>query len=128
MSKFIGLSLSFCIADIINGNVDENDVSFIIAATCATNEEEIQQLITEYSEIYWSKDSERAIKIAQRFFSQKKIFQPRVQKEPHIGFNNNELIAVDGLRFWWIKANYEFVENDVFFENLAKYHKPQISI
>lgn len=51
----IGLSLSMCIKDIINGKINIIDVSFIISGTEIINEKDWENMLTFYSNIYWKK-------------------------------------------------------------------------
>jgi len=75
----IGLSLSRCIKDIIEGKVDEKDVEKIIARTAANNEEEWFSLIGRYKQKYWSNNPEEAEAIFHRFMKAGKITQPRLE-------------------------------------------------
>ena len=44
----IGFSLGRCVRDIVSGNVDINDVAFIIAATNIDSEEQLKHVIEDY--------------------------------------------------------------------------------
>jgi len=50
-TKLVGLSLSFCIRDILAGRVKAEDVECIITATACSN---IYDIIDDYSQDYWA--------------------------------------------------------------------------
>lgn len=77
----IGLSLSLCIADVVNGRVSLDQVDGIIAGTCARTEAEWDLLIDEYRRLYWEKDPDRAERIVRTMLGLDKIDQPRVRGE-----------------------------------------------
>lgn len=104
MSKLIGLSLSLCITDIINGKVNKEDVSCIIAATCAKNDADMKKLMDGYSTMYWGKDSERAVEIALELFAENKVYQPRVNGDVHPALNNDDALGVEHLGNHWISS------------------------
>ncbi len=54
MSKLIGLSVSFCIRDICEGNVALEDVSYIIPGFNVVQNPE--QIFNNYKDIYWRKN------------------------------------------------------------------------
>ena len=86
MSKLIGLSLSMCVSAIINGQVNEDDVERIIAATKIQTEDDFNQVIAEYRTRYWSADPDRGEAIARRLVLEMRLDQPRLlQREPHPG-------------------------------------------
>jgi hypothetical protein len=75
----IGLSLSFCIKDILYGRIREEDVHLIIAGTCARTDADFEHMIgVNYAGDYWYLDPQRGLRIARRLWREGKIFQPRV--------------------------------------------------
>jgi hypothetical protein len=94
----IGLSLSFCISDIINGRVDKNDVSFIISGTRIMCDHDLSEVIATYAKYNWQTNPELGMEIARQFYNRGMILQPRV-----LGYNAPHV--ADG---WWAK-----VEKDV---------------
>jgi len=98
--KLIGLSLSFCIADIIKGKVDENDVVCIVAATSAQCRScDLDKVIETYRATYWESDPDRAENITRRWFNMGKIHQPLLMGKEHPG-------VADG---WWKEiSDYDF--------------------
>lgn len=77
----IGLSLSFCVKDILAGKVREEDVERIEAGTKAVTDEDWDFLIRRYCEIFWKAEPERAAAIVQRLRAAGKIDQPRARGE-----------------------------------------------
>ena len=82
----IGLSLSFCVEDIIGGRVDGDEVEYIICGTSFRSEREFEQGIQIYSNSYWLEDPELGKEIARRFRNEGKLLQPRLEGHsvPHI--------------------------------------------
>ena len=86
--KLIGLSLSQCIKDIIEGKVKEESVVKIITRTCARNEEEWGMLIYIYQKKYWSNNADQAREICLRLRNAGKIEQPRIKNERIYSLDN----------------------------------------
>ena len=78
--KVIGLSLSFCIREIISGDVEEKDVVKIVTGTCCRNIPEWERLFKIYSECYWDDDPE-AVAVARRLLEADKLEQPRLDED-----------------------------------------------
>ena len=74
----IGLSVSLCIADIVNGRIDEADVEFIVAGTKCERPEHWEDVIDAYRQQWWSRHPARAEAILRRFLEEGRIIQPRV--------------------------------------------------
>jgi len=83
----IGLSVSCCIADILQGRIDEADVEFIVGGTKCERPEHWDDVIEAYREQYWHKDPARGEVILRRLVEEERIIQPRVagRKPPRIG-------------------------------------------
>lgn len=75
----IGLSLSFCVRDIINGIVGFDDVLYIICGTNYTNDKEFNEILDHYAEYYWSELPQLARFVANQLREQGKLIQPRLQ-------------------------------------------------
>jgi hypothetical protein len=77
----IGLSLSFCVKDIIEGRVDEQDCTLIIAATNSTLRNEpgkgVDYIINHYRDIYWKENPDKGAQIARRLFAEGRVFEAR---------------------------------------------------
>jgi hypothetical protein len=90
----IGLSLSFCIRDIMSGDnvrikdadgqirlaqVLETDVTKIITNTCLRTETDWEDLYERYGQVYWRAfEAGAVIALVKRFLVQDKIEQPRL--------------------------------------------------
>jgi hypothetical protein len=93
----IGLSLSFCVADIINGRVDIDDVSFIISGTHIRNAEELSDVLDTYTRYYWKDLPQLGRFVATRLYEEGKIIQPRL-----LGYG-----VPNTAEGWWAKVeNY----------------------
>lgn len=73
--NLIGLSLAQCVIDICRGDIREDQVQKIIAAT---NHENLESAFdTEYKESSWKKFPEKAAKVAKELLAKGCISQPR---------------------------------------------------
>lgn len=77
----VGLSLSFCIMDIVEGRVSLDQVERIIAGTCARTAEDWDHVVGVYRLAYWGKDPDRAERIARTMIKLGKVDQPRTRGE-----------------------------------------------
>jgi hypothetical protein len=84
MKPMIGLSLSFCVRDIMDGKVAEGDVEKIITMTKCATDADWQKLIDAYRVVYW-RDYERdaVAALLHRLWAQGKIEQPRLADPDH---------------------------------------------
>jgi hypothetical protein len=73
----IGLSVSFCIRDMIEGRVNPEEVSKIIGSTCA-RPEDIDSLIATYRRLYWSSNPDAAEALFRKMYTEGRIEQPRL--------------------------------------------------
>jgi hypothetical protein len=76
----IGFSLGRCIRDIVNGKVSEDDVAFIIGATCIREKEQLDHVIEEYmnrDEYLYGLDEAKCKSVAQSLWDSNKLLQPR---------------------------------------------------
>ena len=76
----IGFSLGRCVRDIVNGDVDINDVAFIIAATCIKDAEQLDGVIDMYAferGYLLDLDPEKSKEVARQLWDSSKILQPR---------------------------------------------------
>lgn len=79
----IGLSLSFCIQDLIEGKHSINDVHVIITSTKCRTEEEWDKLYTQYCQSYWKQSPAKAYRFLIQLRASGRIVQPRVNgQEP----------------------------------------------
>ena len=75
----IGLSLSFCIMDILGGEVALEDVECIISGTRAETPEDWNELIEGYRRFYWKKDPDEGERICRLLLAEHRIDQPRTR-------------------------------------------------
>lgn len=76
MTHMIGSSLSLCLRDIIRGEVDVDDVAFIITSTAYSSAAEMEAGLRASIS---SKDVEKAIELAHLLWDTGRIFQPTVR-------------------------------------------------
>ena len=74
----VGLSLSLVISDILDGRLPPERVVGIISSTRAENEEEFEELLSQYCNTYWMNNPEYAKTIAMELYKKGKIVQPRL--------------------------------------------------
>lgn len=78
----IGLSLSLCVAEILNDRVRLEDVELIRANTMARDDREWELVMGHYCRSYWRKDPDRARRIVRLLRETNRIDQPRC-RDPH---------------------------------------------
>ncbi len=84
-----GLSLSLCVAEILNGRVRVEDVREIRTNTRAITEEDWERLLDGYCRTYWRQDPERARRVVTALRESQRITQPRVD-DPDYGHTIND--------------------------------------
>jgi len=78
----IGFSLGRCVRDIVKGDVNIDDVAFIIAATSATDREHLTNVIMMYTaepNYLLDCDYEQSLAVAHQLWDSNRILQPRRQ-------------------------------------------------
>lgn len=79
----IGFSLGRCVRDIVRGNVNIDDVAFIIAATSIHDEPQLKNVIEQYmyrdDEYLYGLDEDKCQAVALELWGTNKILQPRRQ-------------------------------------------------
>jgi len=79
----IGFSLGRCVRDIVNGDVDVDDVAFIIAATAIRDSEEhLQAVISEYmnrGDYLLGYDEDECQRVAKELWDSHRVLQPRLE-------------------------------------------------
>lgn len=76
----IGFSLGRCVRDIVMNKVAEDDVAFIITATCIREEEQLDPVIEDYmyrSDYLEGLDFEECKRVAHNLWNSNKLIQPR---------------------------------------------------
>ena len=74
----IGLSLSFCVKDILQGKVSLDEVEFLVVGTCIEDNEEWEMAKEKYANAYWYDNKEEGKRIAQFLWENDKIHQPKL--------------------------------------------------
>jgi hypothetical protein len=77
----IGLSLSLCVKDIMNGVVDIEDVDLLITGTRAITRESWETVVDAYMRDYWDKNPSLAQHIVYYLEHRGRIFQPRIYNQ-----------------------------------------------
>ncbi len=78
----VGLSLSFCVLDILKGNVPASRVREIITGTNITDQEGWDDLLSRYKTTYWKIDPDKGEQIARQFITDGRIKQPLLDGKP----------------------------------------------
>ena len=76
----IGFSLGRCVRDIVKGNISEDDVAFIIGATCIREKEQLDHVIDDYmfrDEYLEGLDETECKRVAHSLWDSNKLLQPR---------------------------------------------------
>lgn len=100
----IGLSLSNCIKDVLDGKVALSDIELIVAGTCAGNLELFQEVLSGYTESYWREAPEEGVRIALELYHAGKVCQPRLANANHFPVRAN--------RVNWVESKDEIVWYD----------------
>lgn len=83
MADYIGLSLSFCVADIVLGKVALDDVHLIIANTKCATQEDWEFAIARYRQTRWAFAPDECEQVARQLIADDKVTQPRLRGEQH---------------------------------------------
>jgi len=78
----IGFSLGRCVRDIVNGDVNINDVAFIITATNIKERDQLDSVILMYTtepRYLLGLDENKCIEVAQQLWDTNRLLQPRRQ-------------------------------------------------
>lgn len=78
----IGFSLGRCIRDIVNGEVDINDVAFLITATYIQSEEQLENVVLQYTGepgYLLGLKYDDCVEVAKTLWHTNRILQPRAQ-------------------------------------------------
>jgi hypothetical protein len=76
----IGFSLGRCIRDIVKGDISEDDVAFIIGATCIREKEQLDHVIEDYlyrNDYLEGLDEAECKRVAHSLWDSNKLLQPR---------------------------------------------------
>ena len=78
----IGFSFGRCIRDIVNGDVNIDDVAFIISATAIRSEEHMLQVVEDYmfrTEYLYGLNEAKCKEVAKELYNSNRVLQPRLQ-------------------------------------------------
>jgi len=81
MPRLYGLSLSFCVSDMVRGVVDPANVEGIISATAARSESDWKRVFESYQESYWRHSPWLCRLIASYLVAAERVYQPRVEHD-----------------------------------------------
>jgi hypothetical protein len=96
----IGLSISFCIAAIMRGDVEEDKVEKIVGGTACTSNLAWDKVIQRYREEYWDQNPDLGEEILRRFIAQGKIEQPRLDgRGKPVTSHNTWVTSMDEVEF-----------------------------
>lgn len=76
----IGFSLGRCVRDIVMGKISEDEVAFIITATCIRDIQQLGPVISDYmfrDEYLYGLDEDECQRVAQSLWDNNKLIQPR---------------------------------------------------
>jgi len=76
--NFIGFSLSMCVTDIINGKIPKDRVVALITGTKIRDDKDMEEVFTIYKKLYWKKYPIQSAKLAEYFFKNGMVIQPRI--------------------------------------------------
>lgn len=83
----IGLSLSFCVQDMVEDNISTDDILYIISGTKIKTYEHLTEVIEQYGKSYWKGIEARSAEIVLELFEANKILQPRLINEDAISLS-----------------------------------------
>lgn len=78
----VGFSFGRCIRDIVDGNVDINDVAWIISSTAMRDDETVDHVIEDYTlrpDYLAGRDLDKCKEVAFELFHSGRVLQPRLQ-------------------------------------------------
>jgi hypothetical protein len=106
---YVGISLSFCVKDLMMQKLKLSEVIGIIANTKAHwGSNDWSKLMDHYGETYWRDDPELGIMYAERLMEEHSIHQPRI--------NNGETWSHDNLgkplEGYWVQINPNYERCD----------------
>jgi|GEM_PF-4980438 len=81
--KYIGLSMSACIGEMLDEKMPKEKVAYFQSGTAIETLQELETVIATYKPIYWSKAPEIGAKWVREYWKQHRFVQPRFQGEDH---------------------------------------------
>lgn len=83
--KLVGLSLSLCIKDVLEGKICETQIDHLVSPTRWTTPEHLNDGLDAYARDYWQRNPMLGMQIARRLFSKGLVDQPRCTNNTHPG-------------------------------------------
>lgn len=103
-NTMIGLSLSFCVTDVLKGKVTLKDIEYIVAGTCAGNSDAYQDVLAGYAEKHWIANPEEGVRVALELYRSGKVHQPRLA--------NANRFPVTANKVYWVQTADQIVWSD----------------
>jgi hypothetical protein len=75
----VGMSFSFCVKDILEGRIQQEEVAFIYTATRCETSKHWEEVIRQYRLRYWKDNPDKAEEIARYFINNSLVIQPRLE-------------------------------------------------
>lgn len=95
MKKLKGLSLSFCVQDILNGFVKLDQVAYIETNTRCQTDEDWEHLFEIYCSGYWRKFPDQAVSLVKNMLKNSQIFQPRMSYDSQRSNSEGHWVIID---------------------------------
>ena len=99
----IGLSVSFCVRDIVAGKMALEQVEKIVAGTACPDDEAWERVIKAYRDSYWRESPDQCEQILRQLLAEGKIYQPALDLEN----GRRPLLATDDGIIHWVNAESE---------------------
>jgi hypothetical protein len=110
MTTYVGLSLSFCVAAVLRGEVTEDQIAAIVSSTSCRTTNDWDGVIDSYRSSYWSQDPDTGEQAARALINSGRILQPRLGQSlgdyaQHIKLMQGGVVALGEMGTNWIDAN-----------------------
>lgn len=96
----VGLSLSFCVADIMRGQVPIETVKLVLSGTNARNKTEWARVFDRCKRVYWSEDPAKGEQIARELIRTGRVRQPQLTGKPSHSIKEGHWIKAKELSEW----------------------------
>ena len=104
----IGLSLSFCVRDIVREKIEVEEIRFIISGCLIRSDKDFEDIIKTYMNAYWNNDP-KCERVARALYGEGKVYSPRL--------NGNPAPNIAGGRIWADFCEYNIAKGEWEFEN-----------
>lgn len=96
----IGLSVSRCVLDIVQGTIDPADVTKIVSGTMAETPQDWDRVIRKYRDGLWYEFRDEATLVIRQLIADGKIEQPRLTE------NKRPLVTDEN---YWVESEDEII-------------------